>query len=407
MASIYNRSDSQDYWLACYPEPGSRLVRASLGTNDRLQAECIRNKIELLIKLNSLRDVELPAVLAAKLGVDGLRPQGSEGTVAGGAVEKKPSAGDSDQIRKAVKAYLTRSAGSNVSHALADKVSRLRQFFGSALVNELDPRPPAAGKRAGSTIAPWYDQDTLAGITPDLIIEFLLERNYGRTSKRHFREMFHGLFRVAMVNGIYVPTNPYAPNPAAEMPTYKGKDGPIIFLGENDSARQYDALAGHQELQFGCRLMIEQGFRLHEIFAIKREHVAQDLSHIRLIMPLPRDSGVSPRLKTGERTVTVRAEFRPILEAYLKTCTTAHLVATPSGNAWNSDGFGKLLREVNRSAGLHWTSQDFRHTFATRRIAEGWNLKTLSDEMGTSIVMLMEHYAGYIAPPVMSVTGRS
>lgn len=55
---------------------------------------------------------------------------------------------------------------------------------------------------------------------------------------------------------------------------------------------------------------------------------------------------------------------------------------------------------MNRAAGLPWTTQDFRHTFATARIKEGWNLKTLADEMGTSIQMLMTHYAGYIAPPV-------
>jgi hypothetical protein len=67
-----------------------------------------------------------------------------------------------------------------------------------------------------------------------------------------------------------------------------------------------------------------------------------------------------------------------------------------------SDGFGTLLRDLNRREKLAWTSQDFRHTYATNRIAEGWNLKTLADEMGTSIAMLMDHYAGYIDPPVLA-----
>ena len=67
-----------------------------------------------------------------------------------------------------------------------------------------------------------------------------------------------------------------------------------------------------------------------------------------------------------------------------------------------SDGFSALLRELNRKAKLPWTSQDYRHTYATNRIAEGWNLKSLADEMGTSIMMLMDHYAGYINPPVMA-----
>jgi len=45
-------------------------------------------------------------------------------------------------------------------------------------------------------------------------------KNYGRRSKRHFRELIHGLFRVAMVNAIYTPANIYAPNPASELPGY-------------------------------------------------------------------------------------------------------------------------------------------------------------------------------------------
>lgn len=76
--------------------------------------------------------------------------------------------------------------------------------------------------------------------------------------------------------------------------------------------------------------------------------------------------------------------------------------ASPTGDRMTSDTFGELLRQINRAAGLSWATQDFRHTFATNRIEEGWNLKTLAQEMGTSVQMLMEHYAGFIDPPVLA-----
>jgi hypothetical protein len=87
-------------------------------------------------------------------------------------------------------------------------------------------------------------------------------------------------------------------------------------------------------------------------------------------------------LKTGERTITIREEFGPILRSYLDSSTSDWLVSSSTDEQWNSDGFGEALRRLNRKAGLAWTSQDYRHTFATPRLSEGWNLKTLADEIG-------------------------
>jgi hypothetical protein len=61
---------------------------------------------------------------------------------------KSSPATKSGSIKDAIQAYLVRSVVSNVPQATADKISRLRQFFGSALVNSLDPRPPEKLKHA-------------------------------------------------------------------------------------------------------------------------------------------------------------------------------------------------------------------------------------------------------------------
>lgn len=189
------------------------------------------------------------------------------------SVERVPSSQKKGDVREAVRAYLIRSAASNVRQALNDKISRLRQFFGSDFLDEVDPRPAEHRRHAKKRdkIPPWFSGRHLSEITPDLLLSFLVSRNYGRSSKRHFREVFHGLFRSALVNGIHVPANPYAPNPADELPGYVGRDKPVTVLSADDITAQYRTVASDRQILFGCQLMIEAGFRLHEILALRRE----------------------------------------------------------------------------------------------------------------------------------------
>lgn len=390
MASLYPRTDSKEFWIACYPKPG-KLVRVSSGTEDRRLAERTLRKVELLLELERMQDVPVPEKILSQL----------EGIPRSTPIEPAPENDEGVALLSALRAYVTRAAAGNVHASLNNKLSQLRQFFGSELIDLIDPRPleHRRHKRRREPIKPWFKGTSLSDITPDALLKFLLDRNYGTSMKRHYRELFHDLFRVALVNGLYVPANQYAPNPAAELPCYKGTDNPIVVLSNEQVSAQYAAVAGNPKILFGCQIMIEGGFRLHECLALKRQHITADLSQIRLLSPRPAASH-GTKLKTGQRSVTVRPELAVHLRRNLPAITGEWLVPSGSGGAWNSNGFGDALRDLNRAAGLPWTTQDFRHTFATNRIAEGWNLKTLADEMGTSVAMLMEHYAGYIAPPV-------
>lgn len=252
----------------------------------------------------------------------------------------------------------------------------------------------------------YYRGNEMSEITPEIILEFFYAREYGRSSKRHFRELFHELYQLALRNGSYIPPNPYAANPADELPSYQGKDGPVTVLSREDEIALYAAVESDSIIHFGCQLMVEGGFRLHETLALKRFDLDLSKGKIRLRMP-HRERINSTGLKTGERTVTMRTPMRSMIEVYLQNHPGRASEWCFQGNAdqrMTSDAFGKQLRELNRKAGLSWTTQDFRHTFATNRIAENWNLKVLAQEMGTSITMLMEHYAGYIDPPVLAST---
>lgn len=414
MASIYRRNDSQNFSLSCYPRPGAKLVRASLGTENEEHARQVARKVDLLIELERMSGIEVPVnVLASFHGVRDLMgpclPSGSS-MPESAAINAPPGKPKPDcPIDDVIRAYLVRSTVANVHHGCADKISRLRQFFGSERINALDPRPPEVLRRKKKKIAkvpPWFEGDDLAQITSDTILLFFSQTTYSRSSKRHFREIFHELFQYALKSGAYRPENPYAANPADDLPSFKGTGEPITVLTDDQVARQYEVVSRNPVLLFGCQLMLEGGFRLHETLALRRCNLDVG-GKIQLILPGQAQKN-STSLKTGQRTVTLRPVLRPMIQRFLEAVpgeASDWCFAAPSGERMGSDAFGMMLRQFNRAAGLPWTTQDFRHTFATNRIEEGWNLKVLAQEMGTSVQMLMEHYAGYIEPPVMSTSG--
>ena len=401
MASIYKRKDSPYYWIAYYPRPGKPVVRESLGTSDRVLAASQVRKIKALQSLQSLAHIEVPAQILVQLGgCESTSEIFSTAAAKISPVDQRPRG----PLVEVLRGYLVRAAGANTPAHLADKLSRLRQFFGSAIVEQVDPRPPCPQRKTAHPIPPFFEGRFLDEILPDHILGFLLSRGYSRASKRHYREVMHGLFRHALVNGLYEPGNRFVPNPADELPSYTGKDGPIVILNEDQVIAQYTAAARDPSVHAGCRIMIEAGLRLHEIFVLRKSDVDFARHLLRLRLPEREKRGRRERLKTGERTVTLRGPLADFLAEWIPTLKTDWIVPARRGEKWNSHDFGEALREINHAAGLPWSARDYRHTYATARLREGWNLATLRHEMGTSLAMMEEHYAGYIPPPMAAAS---
>ena len=407
MASIYRRADSQKLWLSFYPRPGASLVRVGLGTDDSSLAEKAAEKVELLIKLEAFSDIELPP--KALQAFKSLQSMTGSNQGANHAPENATDVASSQKINcpieDAVRALLIRSVATNAEHATADKISRLRQFFGTKRINALDPRPPEKLKHArkNMVVEPWFKGEDLGRISTTNMLEFLSSKPYKNASKRHFRELFHELFQTALKTGIYRPDNPYCANPADDLPGFSEREEPITMLTADEVSEQLRAAVANSLVLFGCHLMIEAGLRLHEMLALRHGDLSQP-GKIRLVKPR-RQSTRSTRLKTGERAVTALSPLRPVIESHLQTVEfneRAWCFANSKGDKMSSDDFGTMLREINRKAGLSWTTQDFRHTYATNRLSENWNIKTLAQEMGTSMQMLQDHYAAYIDPPVLA-----
>ena len=164
--------------------------------------------------------------------------------------------------------------------------------------------------------------------------------------------------------------------------------------------------------------MLGTGMRLHEALSVRPSDVLLDRSYLRLLknnrsnalaVPTEEPKKARSTLKRGERTIAIDADLLPFLKAHIERISSEGfnwLVPSPTGLRWTSNAFGKSLREIVLPANLDITAQHFRSTYATRRIAEGWPLRVLARQMGTSVKMLELHYGGYIPPEALKYLRR-
>jgi integrase len=101
-------------------------------------------------------------------------------------------------------------------------------------------------------------------------------------------------------------------------------------------------------------------------------------------------------LKPGERGVPILPPLKALLESYLPSLKSDSVVPSPRGMQWDGDNFGDRHRTILRNNHLEWTCLIYRHTFATKRAAEGWSLFRIAKVMGNSVAVCEQHYAAYI-----------
>lgn len=408
MASKFLRR--QKWWIK-FRHPGTgQTIRESLETENEVRAELLRQRLDLEVALLDPRfmAVEIPNRLSVTLG----RP------VVGGqsaAVLAMPPAAPCPStpvalrltqrttIDEAVPAYLRFIASENAPLHVANKVSILRRFLGAERVEKAGGPVKTKRKRSADGEAvpdapPFFAGTYLDEISPVLVQEFLEGLGVSRKTMRHYRETFHHFFEFCIKFDLYQPTNWHRPNPISALPSYVTRNKRIVFLTQEQVDEQLAALASDPPMQMAATIMIHAGLRRAETLWLTKDAIAPDLSFLSVRNRTDEESDIESSLKTGERTVTILPPLRAALEKYLPQLAGPWLVPKPGGGRWRADCFSKRLRLLNAANGLGWTCLPYRHTYATQRAAEGWSLFQISKEMGNSVGVVEEYYAGYIRP---------
>ena len=396
MPHIYGRNKT--LWIAI-SRPRHPLFRCALPAMDRQDAERLGRKIDLLLALSKLRDIELPSEIARALDLENIGPGFAPVSLPAGLPSSAPSQPapirPRGPVAQAVAGFLGRALAANAPGHVTNKVSMLRQFFGSAVIDPLDPRVPTGPARRRPRAEAFCGAEYLDEITTDDLLAFLNTKGYARATKRHFREIMHGLYEHALVNGLYRSSNDYCPNPADSLPSFAGNENEIIALTSEDFARQKAAVASDPVVHAGCMVMREGGFRLHEACMLQVGDVDFDNGYLRL-----QPHGPGSSLKTGPRTVTLRVPLEKYLRRWIRQLKGPWLLPSPRGKKIAPNAFAERLRTLSRAQKLPWTAKDLRHSFATDRIAERWDLVSLAREMGNSVTEIEKYYAGAIPSPL-------
>lgn len=422
MASIYPRPANDPnpvYWVAVYHPRTGAMIRRSLETKNKEEAERKVRKIEALCQALKTWDVEIPSAILDEIGWTKL--MSATGSNRDNPLcQPVPATVPPCTVEAALKSLLSAMYVGNDGHYLDGTMSIARRLFGTKLVNRVDPRPaPPKDRRKAKDRDPAIHVYYLAEITSVMITGFLSQHGFSTDTCRHYKEFIRRLFNHALEAGIYIPANPHAPNPANGLPAFIDTEREIVVLDGEDKLDQMKAIESDWRVVAAVKLMTEVGFRSHEVFALRTNDLLLDLGYIRLRKNAVEGSagsreisvkGKKITLKRGERAVALdqsTVDFLCEHVTFLQKEGFEWVVPSPAGIRWNANDFGKRLHELNEAAKLPFTAQDFRHTYATDKITEGWPLRVLAQQMGTSVRMLEMHYAGFIPPEALKYTKRT
>ncbi len=257
-------------------------------------------------------------------------------------------------------------------------------------------------------------------ITPNVIQNFYNSKHEsgradgkgGLSSKtiRNLHNMFHQAFEQAKINGIILNN----PTDGTVIPKYEKKEMRVLSVQEQISLT---SVIHMHRLGFAILFDLATGLRIGELCALKWSDINFNKQTVRISRTLQRIKKNSNEYIEGEcstfisegnvktnsgfREIPIQdkifekllihreQQIREILyygEAYQQN---DYIFAMPLGSCVEPhtmrDAFNYLLRYANIE---HANFHSLRHTFATRAIENGVNIKTLSDILGHSQVQI-------------------
>ena len=417
MAAIYLRK--QTWWLRFYDPRTRELVRESLGTSDEARAELLRQRVELEAALREPRFQAAPLpdnlrrALGCAVGDTGPADPAKTKTDLPAVSAPPATAGPASpaapapriELDDALRGYFDFITTDNAPRHVENKLSMLRRFLGGLRAEQFAQNEDRAARqrRLKNPAAAFFTGMYLDELTPTLLQEFFAALDVSRKTKRHYREFFHHFMEHCIKFGLHRPENFHCPNPVAALPTYLSRNQRIVFLDQEQIDEELRLLEPHPAIRIAVAIMIHAGLRRAEALWLTRDALSPDLSVLSVVNRVDHDSDLESSLKTGERVVSILPALKVILQPYLSSLHGRWLIPSSTGKRWHGDAFGKRLRAINDKAGKTWTCLHYRHTYATRRAAEGWPLFRIAKEMGNSTAVVEQYYAAYLRPPTNPV----
>lgn len=229
--------------------------------------------------------------------------------------------------------------------------------------------------RLHALAAPIISEKELEAITPDDIQAALIaaEETAGSRQAQLAYTLLHAVFRRAVRSG-HIRQSPVE---AVDKPAHEGKQGRAIEGA--DWQRLAPIISGDVAFALACFA----GLRRGEVLGLRRGDIDLEAGLIRVERQRVRVKGqlvtAPPKSSAGVRIVPISPELAPILcKAVRNLLPAAYLVPI------SPETLGRRWSTAQKAAGIKtpYRIHDLRHTYATRLVLEGINLRVLQYVIG-------------------------
>lgn len=229
--------------------------------------------------------------------------------------------------------------------------------------------------RLNALISPFIGTKELEAITPDDIQTAIIsaEETAGCRQAQLVYTLLHAAFRRAVRSG-HIRQSPVE---AVDKPDHEGKQGRAI------EGADWQLLAPIIRESVAFSLACFAGLRRGEVLGLRRGDIDLEAGLIRIERQRVRVGGqlvtAPPKSSAGVRIVPISPELAPILtKAVRYLLPAAYLVPI------SPETLGRRWNTAQKAAGIKalYRFHDLRHTYATRLVLEGINLRVLQYVIG-------------------------
>ncbi|MGH9685256.1 MAG: tyrosine-type recombinase/integrase [Candidatus Acidiferrales bacterium] len=258
-----------------------------------------------------------------------------------------------------------------VEKALADKRARLaaRSYYADQV-------------RTQKLLAEWQSSP-IESITPPKIeawLQAMRERGISGATANRYRSLLSSIFSYAIRAGMA------SANPVAKVPRYKESAGRVRFLAEDEERALRKIIRKEcPEREAELDLSLNTGIRRGEQFTLTWDRVDRERKLLNV------------HGKTGPRFVEMNsAALRAIEKLYRRSngsqfvCPEAQWDGQRDWRRWFEEAIGKA--EID-----DFTWHDLRHTFASRLVMAGVDIRTVQELLGHKSILQTMRYA-HLAP---------
>ena len=218
-----------------------------------------------------------------------------------------------------------------------------------------------------------------AAVTPQSIetaLRGLYDRGLSGSTCNRYRSFLSSIFSYAVRDGI-VPVNP-----CVRVPKFKESDHRIRFLAEDEEAALRQAMRSRAPaFEAELDLAINTGMRRGEQFSLKWENVDLDRGTLTVFG------------KTGRRFVPVNSAARAALLKLYRASNGSAFVCQRGASDLPADR-SRWFREALATAKIeNFRWHDRRHTFASRLVMAGVDIRTVQELLGHKSILMTMRYA--------------